>query len=505
MAPSPQFSPVPFRFAPLPGVHSLASLTSVESGLGRVDHHLFGSMAGNIGPTTWKLSGTKTTAACLFALSLFLQGCQERAINNRVNEHTFAKVIKEGSESAAAEILGNASASGEGDVARCEGREGLPIYFICMNSDKTAPDYYQSFESPRGEEIRLLFQNGSGMLVAAEYRLDGIQIYHFGKKSECRAVSFAECSNINSGYQPESLSRKKELQDFFKASIDDLVNKPIETHSNPPSDGAPPSIGVEVPRTATARRHEVGEVKPMAPAGSPVQENTATSTGEGKSAVPADIFEKSLQEEAAKQKAYQESAWVDLDFLTKEKVAFRSWGEPASAGTMQLNRLKFPNPEMAAAFREGKKESGLPEIVELIDQQEKTSLLPQSSLSEKDLKYLQKVIDFELNLKPQDASQPPSPGAISNVSLRETKAPRKTARERAEAAAERNAAEKQRQTATEVLKWRTWTQSGEQFEAKFAGMALGDVKLVKRDGTTITVLLDDLSDEDRVWIKHRSH
>jgi len=53
---------------------------------------------------------------------------------------------------------------------------------------------------------------------------------------------------------------------------------------------------------------------------------------------------------------------------------------------------------------------------------------------------------------------------------------------------------------------RTWTDaSGEyQIEAEFVNMTAGKVKLKKVDGTTVTLPIDKLSDEDREWIKKRS-
>jgi hypothetical protein len=38
-------------------------------------------------------------------------------------------------------------------------------------------------------------------------------------------------------------------------------------------------------------------------------------------------------------------------------------------------------------------------------------------------------------------------------------------------------------------------------EARFGGMALGKVKLVKEDGTIIELPLEKLSDEDQQWIE----
>lgn len=53
--------------------------------------------------------------------------------------------------------------------------------------------------------------------------------------------------------------------------------------------------------------------------------------------------------------------------------------------------------------------------------------------------------------------------------------------------------------------FRTWTDSSGKFtvEAQFMGAAFGNVKLRRRDGTTITVPLDKLSEADQEWIKGR--
>ena len=65
--------------------------------------------------------------------------------------------------------------------------------------------------------------------------------------------------------------------------------------------------------------------------------------------------------------------------------------------------------------------------------------------------------------------------------------------------------EKEQEDAIEAAKWRTWTDSTGQHkvEAKFSGAAFGTVKLTKRDGSAVKVSLDQLSDEDREWIKRQ--
>lgn len=52
---------------------------------------------------------------------------------------------------------------------------------------------------------------------------------------------------------------------------------------------------------------------------------------------------------------------------------------------------------------------------------------------------------------------------------------------------------------------RTWTDSTGDFtvDAEFAGYSAGNVKLIKADGTTLTLPLDKLSEEDQKWIKSR--
>jgi len=78
------------------------------------------------------------------------------------------------------------------------------------------------------------------------------------------------------------------------------------------------------------------------------------------------------------------------------------------------------------------------------------------------------------------------------------KADKKAADEKAEA---------NRKAAIEEAKWRTWTDSTGQFKTKamFGGMAGGKVKLIKKDGSTLRVPLEKLSDEDQRWIESKSH
>ena len=58
----------------------------------------------------------------------------------------------------------------------------------------------------------------------------------------------------------------------------------------------------------------------------------------------------------------------------------------------------------------------------------------------------------------------------------------------------------------QVAEYRTWTDSSgiHKIEAKFGGIAAGKVKLIKRDGTTIQLPLEKLSEVDREWIKSNS-
>lgn len=80
-----------------------------------------------------------------------------------------------------------------------------------------------------------------------------------------------------------------------------------------------------------------------------------------------------------------------------------------------------------------------------------------------------------------------------------------TKAERERQAEQRRQVEKERQETIEAAKWRTWTNSTgtHKTEAKFGGMAFGKVKLIKRDGSTVQVPIEKLSDEDREWIANR--
>jgi hypothetical protein len=53
--------------------------------------------------------------------------------------------------------------------------------------------------------------------------------------------------------------------------------------------------------------------------------------------------------------------------------------------------------------------------------------------------------------------------------------------------------------------FRTWTDAKgtHTTEAKYGGMASDTVRLIKRDGITVEVPLEKLSEEDREWIANR--
>ena len=69
----------------------------------------------------------------------------------------------------------------------------------------------------------------------------------------------------------------------------------------------------------------------------------------------------------------------------------------------------------------------------------------------------------------------------------------------------RTKAKDDRGATTENTSWRTWTTdaSGTRIEAKFGGLISGSAKLIKRDGSSIRVPMEQLSDEDQEWIKRR--
>ena len=59
--------------------------------------------------------------------------------------------------------------------------------------------------------------------------------------------------------------------------------------------------------------------------------------------------------------------------------------------------------------------------------------------------------------------------------------------------------------AEEAAKWRTWTDATgkHKIEAKFGAVIAGKVKLIKRDGSTVQIPLENLSDDDQDWINNR--
>jgi hypothetical protein len=96
----------------------------------------------------------------------------------------------------------------------------------------------------------------------------------------------------------------------------------------------------------------------------------------------------------------------------------------------------------------------------------------------------------------------------SETLLNKLKASKQLSDAKQEAADKRAKAEakKKRQAEIEETKWRTWTdvKGKHTVEAKFGGMAFGTVTLTKRDGTSVKVPLEELSDEDKEWISTRA-
>lgn len=58
--------------------------------------------------------------------------------------------------------------------------------------------------------------------------------------------------------------------------------------------------------------------------------------------------------------------------------------------------------------------------------------------------------------------------------------------------------------ALEAAKWRQFEYpKGDQFKAKYAGITSGKVRLVKEDGSSVRIALDDLSKDERDWIVNK--
>ena len=57
----------------------------------------------------------------------------------------------------------------------------------------------------------------------------------------------------------------------------------------------------------------------------------------------------------------------------------------------------------------------------------------------------------------------------------------------------------------EAARWHTWTSANGKFtiEAKFVKSAVGMITLEKRDGSSLQVPMEKLSEEDQKWIKNR--
>lgn len=82
----------------------------------------------------------------------------------------------------------------------------------------------------------------------------------------------------------------------------------------------------------------------------------------------------------------------------------------------------------------------------------------------------------------------------------------KQSEEKQKPTGENSTAEKGRKDASEAANWRTWTDATgtHHIEAKFGSMTGGNARLIKRDGSVLTLPLEKLSDEDKDWIAKRS-
>ena len=149
-----------------------------------------------------------------------------------------------------------------------------------------------------------------------------------------------------------------------------------------------------------------------------------------------------------------------------------------------------------------KSEESMPKGVTYRLARVKVTLLP-DKYNYLDMKQLDlEVIDVQFSEKDKSGWQP---WMIESEVAKGKEAAAKNTEIIRKAAEERKKAESAKKAAAEAARWRTWTDSsGEhKIEAKFAYVIKGSVKLVKKDGSTITIPLEKLSDEDQAWIKNR--
>ncbi len=83
---------------------------------------------------------------------------------------------------------------------------------------------------------------------------------------------------------------------------------------------------------------------------------------------------------------------------------------------------------------------------------------------------------------------------------------RKAKEEAAEKQRKETQAEQDRKAAAENARYRVWSDSSRTHtvEARFKYVVGNQVKLAKRDGTEISILLEKLSEDDQAWIRDRS-
>ena len=203
---------------------------------------------------------TNLLAVCLVC------GCtMPKAPNAMVNEHVFLKVIENGSEAYAREVLGNPTRKGEGEVVKfCLPGDAETHFTIAEHCETHNPDYFACF-CGGSESIRLLFSGFNRRLLAAEYCVHDNPIFYTGIRSEgCRSIMDIAGSIPRSG-APEIDSgcaqRKQVLKDFFKQSqaagaffkqkqavASNTGSPPPEIPTRNPTPGPSPEIVVPVLR-----------------------------------------------------------------------------------------------------------------------------------------------------------------------------------------------------------------------------------------------------------------
>ena len=252
--------------------------------------------------------------ACAIAVFSEANKPTRHITNSFINEHAFLRVVQNGNEAFAREVLGNPNRSGEGEVVRCEvpGDDGVRTHWtIQEHSDNPKPDYYLYYSNGT-ESIRLLYSGFAKSLIAAEYMLDGVPLYFTGPANySCRSIPMITGFAVTTIERNSDFERRKRvLKDFFKEQID-----------------KPRKVAEQVPTTL---RNHVGEL-PDKHVVEPPDEQVAQVIGMDTSVLSQSP---TRQRPSVQQEAHDETIPPKTEVKEPDEKDFRLWADSTGKFTV---------------------------------------------------------------------------------------------------------------------------------------------------------------------------